>query len=314
MKVALLTRLVSAASASLLLASACGGSSFSQHDAPGGGASAGSSGSGGSGKGGSGSGGSGTAGAASAGSGGTSSAGSGNAGSGPGEPRCTAALQPGSCSAAFQRWYHDPKTGICRPFVYGGCDGNENNYESLAECQAACPTNAPDYDTCTAPDDCTVTLANTACCGVCDTPALTTWDMVAVNKQHLIAVGGQCLRIAPPRDAPICAPCAIPPDEGGLKFFVANCVAGQCVVEDVRKSPVSACKKDEDCRVRNGNDCCEGCGVLKSIAVNTTNAFEELVCGAMPPGCPECDVAVGAAVARCGASGFCALAYPPLAP
>ncbi|CAC5420354.1 unnamed protein product [Mytilus coruscus] len=41
-------------------------------------------------------------------------------------------------SASFQRFYYNSKTGQCEQFIYG-CGGNDNNFQSIAECQAACP-------------------------------------------------------------------------------------------------------------------------------------------------------------------------------
>ncbi|XP_067831088.1 kunitz-type protease inhibitor 2 [Heptranchias perlo] len=52
--------------------------------------------------------------------------------------RCNAPKKIGSCRAAFPRWYFDPKAQICNLFIFGGCKGNKNNYESEAECLAAC--------------------------------------------------------------------------------------------------------------------------------------------------------------------------------
>uniref|UniRef100_UPI00398E5ACD kunitz-type protease inhibitor 2 n=1 Tax=Pristiophorus japonicus TaxID=55135 RepID=UPI00398E5ACD len=79
--------------------------------------------------------------------------------------RCNAPKKVGNCRAAFPRWYFDPKTQICNMFIYGGCRGNKNNYESEGECIAACagqkavtpeprkvqPDNADDEAYCFAP-------------------------------------------------------------------------------------------------------------------------------------------------------------------
>ncbi|XP_051900159.1 kunitz-type protease inhibitor 2 [Pristis pectinata] len=52
--------------------------------------------------------------------------------------RCTAPKVVGNCRAAFPRWYFDPKTQTCNPFIYGGCNGNQNNYQSELECLTTC--------------------------------------------------------------------------------------------------------------------------------------------------------------------------------
>ena len=44
----------------------------------------------------------------------------------------------GTCRAAYRRYYFDAATGKCLSFAYGGCKGNQNNFESIEECKAAC--------------------------------------------------------------------------------------------------------------------------------------------------------------------------------
>ena len=51
---------------------------------------------------------------------------------------CGAEPEVGPCRASFQRWYHDRKKGSCQSFIYGGCKGNKNNYDSKESCMAAC--------------------------------------------------------------------------------------------------------------------------------------------------------------------------------
>ncbi|KAG0425926.1 hypothetical protein HPB47_026919 [Ixodes persulcatus] len=37
-----------------------------------------------------------------------------------------------------ERWYHNPKSGSCETFIYGGCGGNFNRYRTEAECRKEC--------------------------------------------------------------------------------------------------------------------------------------------------------------------------------
>ncbi len=294
----------------LLLASACGGNSFSGgDDHQGGSDSGGSTTTGGSGnQAGKHQGGSSTTG----GTAGTASGGSSTAGTGgnPGGDACNAPPVSGNCEAYIERWYHDPSTGLCRSFVYGGCGGNDNNYETFEQCQQACPGGSPNYDACNAPTDCIVT--GVGCCGICDSPDVQRRDLIAYNRMFagfvqqcgLAAAPG----IAPPGDI-ACAPCLqLQDDSGSLKYFVPNCVQGQCVVEDIRTSAVSACKTDDECFIRNGNGCCESCGVKQSIAVNTSGGFQKLVCGDLQPPCAACEAAPPSnEVAVCGSTDHCEL-------
>ena len=36
------------------------------------------------------------------------------------------------------RYYYDMRTSSCKAFVYSGCDGNANNFESLNDCESRC--------------------------------------------------------------------------------------------------------------------------------------------------------------------------------
>jgi len=51
---------------------------------------------------------------------------------------CKLPAQSGTCKAYFPRYHHDATSGTCERFIYGGCDGNENNFETLAACEQAC--------------------------------------------------------------------------------------------------------------------------------------------------------------------------------
>ena len=53
-------------------------------------------------------------------------------------PDCISPKETGPCRAAFRHWYFDIVTGKCRRFIYGGCQGNGNNYRSKKECEAFC--------------------------------------------------------------------------------------------------------------------------------------------------------------------------------
>uniref|UniRef100_A0A8C7WV87 BPTI/Kunitz inhibitor domain-containing protein n=1 Tax=Oryzias sinensis TaxID=183150 RepID=A0A8C7WV87_9TELE len=44
--------------------------------------------------------------------------------------RCLQPVRTGSCRAAFPRFFYNASSGSCSSFIYGGCDGNDNNFES----------------------------------------------------------------------------------------------------------------------------------------------------------------------------------------
>ena len=61
-----------------------------------------------------------------------------------GANKCTAEpFVVGPCRAAMPRWSYNAKSGACEEFVYGGCGGSANNFNSQKECEGECG-NAPD--------------------------------------------------------------------------------------------------------------------------------------------------------------------------
>ncbi|HYP90285.1 MAG TPA: BPTI/Kunitz domain-containing protein [Polyangiaceae bacterium] len=249
-------------------------------------------------------------------SGGVSSGGSGLAGfGGVGDP-CSASPDPGPCDAYGEVWWNDPSTGICRPYVYGGCGGTANRYWSLAECQKACADrnqSSPNYGSCTQATDCVVT--GTGCCPVCESENMTVHDLIAYNRKYESVLGCFGSSTAPPPRNIIppdggsglpsaCAPCPNTGD-GTPRLFVPDCVAGQCTVVDLRTSPTTACRTNDDCRLRRGTGCCETCSDENLVAVRNDGSFENLVCGGVLLPCDACELPTPAGAFSTCAAGHC---------
>uniref|UniRef100_A0A8C4WYB1 BPTI/Kunitz inhibitor domain-containing protein n=1 Tax=Eptatretus burgeri TaxID=7764 RepID=A0A8C4WYB1_EPTBU len=49
--------------------------------------------------------------------------------------RCFLPLDAGPCENYVLQWYYQTTLSTCRPFVYGGCGGNNNRFESSEACQ-----------------------------------------------------------------------------------------------------------------------------------------------------------------------------------
>uniref|UniRef100_A0AAF5PS51 BPTI/Kunitz inhibitor domain-containing protein n=2 Tax=Wuchereria bancrofti TaxID=6293 RepID=A0AAF5PS51_WUCBA len=52
---------------------------------------------------------------------------------------CVLPLAEGSGSVAIPRWYFDRRLHQCATFTYSGYGGNQNNFQTLKECQEKCP-------------------------------------------------------------------------------------------------------------------------------------------------------------------------------
>ncbi|VDO68607.1 unnamed protein product [Haemonchus placei] len=54
------------------------------------------------------------------------------------EPQCEQPQRPGVGTSTLLRWYYKPSTRQCHMFVFHGFQGNQNNFESLQECESTC--------------------------------------------------------------------------------------------------------------------------------------------------------------------------------
>lgn len=218
---------------------------------------------------------------------------------------CELPLANGPCTAAFNRYYYDGN-GLCRPFVYGGCDGNENNFETREECEAACPQALPD---CEQPTDCQI--GGYGCCSACESRE----GGEILQATHLITYTGSpvfrydgCM--------PSTCTCDEPTSEQRVRhFFVPTCDTGKCGIADVRTADVTACDTADDCKLRIGTACCEGCATddaipeSRLVGVRADGSFEALVCGTGDVACDDCAPSYPeGARAEC-VQGRCSVAY-----
>uniref|UniRef100_A0A8D0GDJ8 Tissue factor pathway inhibitor n=1 Tax=Sphenodon punctatus TaxID=8508 RepID=A0A8D0GDJ8_SPHPU len=51
---------------------------------------------------------------------------------------CALKADGGACKARYSRYYFNIQTQQCEVFEYGGCEGNENNFLTVEECQEKC--------------------------------------------------------------------------------------------------------------------------------------------------------------------------------
>nr|XP_040131444.1 eppin isoform X3 [Ictidomys tridecemlineatus] len=51
---------------------------------------------------------------------------------------CSMPKEVGPCMAYLPRWWYNEETQLCSRFIYGGCQGNNNNFQSEAICMVVC--------------------------------------------------------------------------------------------------------------------------------------------------------------------------------
>ncbi|XP_064838866.1 tissue factor pathway inhibitor 2-like [Oncorhynchus masou masou] len=56
----------------------------------------------------------------------------------PKQEVCLLQVDEGPCKVYLQRYYYNTFTQQCEAFVYGGCEGNANNFKTFLSCLIAC--------------------------------------------------------------------------------------------------------------------------------------------------------------------------------
>ncbi|KAK8760661.1 hypothetical protein V5799_028071 [Amblyomma americanum] len=51
---------------------------------------------------------------------------------------CTLPKVQGPCSGSFEQWFYDPEKDRCDLFIYGGCQGNANRFNTRDDCEERC--------------------------------------------------------------------------------------------------------------------------------------------------------------------------------
>ena len=77
---------------------------------------------------------------------------------------CSLPIVSGPCFAYFPRFSYHTSTNNCTRFVYGGCQGNANNFLTVEECNKACVHTQPSTHTNSANSTCSLPTLS----GLCD--------------------------------------------------------------------------------------------------------------------------------------------------
>ena len=51
---------------------------------------------------------------------------------------CSLSPETGVCLAYFPRYFYNSTSGECELFIYGGCQGNSNNFDTIEQCESTC--------------------------------------------------------------------------------------------------------------------------------------------------------------------------------
>jgi len=230
--------------------------------------------------------------------GGTSAGGPIDAGPGP-ALTCRLPVAPGPCRGLNPSYWFDASTGVCMPFNYGGCEGNDNRFDSMEACYDFCGGRGERDDAaCVDSYECTAWRVVPQCCSE------DVREFVGIR----IAVDFTCTEPMFGCTTPCAADCERLPQDG---YIGAACVRGHCIPRDVRNYPVTDCTVNDDCEPRFGVDCCRSCDTSKLVALSKNFDIETLICGPdircdISDHCPPEDYAY----AVCS-SGSC-MAVPPL--
>lgn len=52
--------------------------------------------------------------------------------------RCSLPKIAGPCEGYYPQWFYDKDRRVCTQFIYGGCLGNNNRFETREECNQLC--------------------------------------------------------------------------------------------------------------------------------------------------------------------------------
>jgi hypothetical protein len=82
----------------------------------------------------------------------------------------------------------------------------------------------------------------------------------------------------------MCAP--IPEEERTRQYFVAECIAANCQLTDLRNTGDAACLADSECMLRDGTGCCPDCDGQGYLSLHSMRFLND-TCG-VRISCPAC--------------------------
>ena len=52
---------------------------------------------------------------------------------------CGLPAETGMCGENIRKWHYETESGLCKEFLYSGCEGNYNNFDTREDCEGRCP-------------------------------------------------------------------------------------------------------------------------------------------------------------------------------
>jgi hypothetical protein len=205
-------------------------------------------------------------------------------------------METGDCEGAFPRYWHNPGAGRCELFSYGGCGGNDNNFNTLADCERACPPANP----CSALGD----------LGACEADAGCDWLAPACAEDSIPVAG--CHDALPCIDDTAC-----PEGTTCQSVSVDPCIDQPC---NACAAPRNACLPPApdacfDTALDPGGNCvhADGAGADPRCCAPYDCDPTQVACARIPPACPagQEPTVVGLCWGPCVDAALCAPAGDP---
>ena len=197
---------------------------------------------------------------------------------------CRLPYATGPCRGYDPSYWFDASTGVCMPFIYGGCEGNDNRFATVEDCYEACRGRGDrDVTTCIDTGECIARRLGEPCC------TSDIRDFVAIRRDADFSCDDPALGCQA-----CAADCATVPQDG---YFGSRCDAGHCELYDVRDWGGDSCSDEGDCGLHYGADCCVECDREKfpSMLIATDQSFDF----------PECNITC--VKERCDFTGYSAV-------